>query len=71
MIVVLFNYLDEVIMKWRFKEFLQYQQNELKHVSVSGIIRTGNTQSQTIVNKKNWNIWDQENQCLVSVVNLG
>jgi hypothetical protein len=41
----------------KFKQFLQYQQNELtpkntQHIGVSGITFTGNTQSQTIVNKK-------------------
>ena len=50
----------------KFKQFLQYQQSELtpkntQHIGVSGITFTGNTQSQKIVNKKIWTIWDQEN----------
>jgi hypothetical protein len=30
-----------------------------QHISVSAITFTGYTQSQKIVNKNNWNIWDQ------------
>jgi len=32
-----------------------------QHISVSATTFAGYTQSQKIVNKKNWNIWDQEN----------
>ena len=50
----------------KFKQFFQYQQNELTHQKTHNIYAflektfTGNTQSQKILNKKIWKIWDQE-----------